>query len=174
MALEANEARLRTLVFVTAALVLIQTWLGMFVTLYADTPTPHHTDGANFVANSIFNVSWAITKGDASLVVHASLGVVLALVVLVVLEWARRLHDPSIFRWSAVGGCFVGAAALNGVCFLDFDGIDVTSVLMAVFALASVLCFLSIAFLLTVAASRGSDSEREYQATAMRTKRRLT
>lgn len=149
MAKATDATILRRLVFTTAALVLVQSWSGMFVSLYADSPVSRTTRGGNFASNSLANVAWAIGHGTISLVIHAAMGLALVILVVSVIERAARHRRRMVAFWSALGGCFVVAAGLNGVSFLDFDGLDITSLLMSVFAFASVLCYLAAAYLLT-------------------------
>ena len=80
-----------------AVLVVIQVAVGMVVNLYAPVPTHHpgsHT--ANYFSGSFHSVVWALGHGPVALVIHASLGLALVAVTLVVAARAVKLGPRSV------------------------------------------------------------------------------
>ena len=129
-------------------LVLVQSGLGMDVNLFVTVPAHHPgAHSANYFTGSLHSVGWAIGHGAAMLAVHATLG--LALVVFVVGTAVRAWQSGrrAIGGWSVLGGLFVIGAGFNGASFLDFAH-NISSLIMALLALAAVGCYATALFLL--------------------------
>ena len=129
-------------------LVLVQAGLGMVVNLYVKVPA-HHPGAhpANYFAGSLHSVAWAIAHGAATLAVHATLGLALVVFVVGTAVHALRSRRRGIGGWSVVGGLFVIGAGFNGASFLDFAH-NISSVIMALLALAAIGCYATALMLL--------------------------
>jgi hypothetical protein len=133
-----------------AVLVIVQSAIGMVVNLYVNIP-PHHSGAhpANFFTGSFQSLVWAVGHGTLALVVHAVLGLALVIMVISVAVRAVSLRRRSVTTWSILAALLVMGAGFNGTSFLDFN-LNVNSLLMALFALGSVLGYLAMMYLLSV------------------------
>ena len=131
-------------------LVLVQAGLGMAVNLYVTVPA-HHPGAhpANYFSGSLHSVGWAIAHGAATLAVHATLGLALVVFVIGTAVYALRCGRRAIGGWSVLAGLFVIGAGFNGASFLDFAH-NISSLIMALLALAAVGCYATALILLAV------------------------
>ena len=122
----------------------------LFRSLYVNIP-PHHSGAhpANFFTGSFHSLVWAIGHGTFALVVHAVLGLALVIMAITVAVRAISLRRRSLTIWSILAALFIIGAGFNGVSFLDFN-LNVNSLIMALLALSSVLCYLAMMYLLPV------------------------
>jgi hypothetical protein len=135
--------------FIMALLVLAQIAVGMVVNLYATIPTNHPgARSADYFAGSFRSVLWAISNSFPALVVHALVGLLLILIAIAVAVRAITLRTGRVALFLTVGASLVMGAAFNGASFLDFAGKNLNSVLMALFALGALGCYVAGLFLL--------------------------
>jgi hypothetical protein len=129
-------------------LVLVQAGLGMVVNLYVKVPT-HHPGArpANYFSGSLHSVAWAIAHGQATLAVHATVGLALVVFVVGTAVHAFRAGRRAIGGWSVLAGLFVIGADFNGASFLDFAH-NINSQIMALLALAAIGCYATALMLL--------------------------
>lgn len=126
-----------------ALLIVVQIAVGMVVNL--DVTVPAHHPGvhpASYFSGSFRSVAWALGHGAVALVIHTSLGLALVVVTLVI---AVRAVGQGLRRVSVtyvLGFLFVVGAAFNGASFLDFAGQNISSLIMALLALAALCCYL--------------------------------
>ncbi len=150
--------RVRTGYFVLLIVLLVQFVLGMAVNLFVTIPKDH--PGANppeYFSGVAQSVTWALLHGSPLLVLHAALGLLLAifsvnLLVQGIQSRSRRLLLPAIF--GAIG---VIVAGLNGGSFLNYNE-DFSSMIMAVAFAVAVVSYLAGLYL-----SPRSPSEWESQ-----------
>jgi len=129
-------------------LILVQSGVGMYVNLYVTIPADHPgAHPASYFGGSLRSVAWAIAHGQASLVIHAVLGLALAVAVAGVAGFALRLRPRAIGAWSVLAGLLVIGAGFNGASFLDFNK-NVSSLIMALLALGAVACYCAVLCLL--------------------------
>ena len=130
-----------------AVLVVIQVAVGMVVNLYAPVPTHHPgSHPANYFSGSFHSVVWALGHGPVALVIHASLSLALVAVTLVVAARAVKLGPRSVSVTCVLGFLFIVGAGFNGASFLDFAGQNISSLVMALLALAALCCYLLVLF----------------------------
>lgn len=143
-----NEVALRRMTLGAIAVVLVQAALGMGVNLYVAVPA-HHPGSrpSSYLAGSYHSVVWAIGSGAPALAVHAALGLALVVMVISVGVRAVALKRSGVAFWAVLGGLLVIGAGFNGASFLDFNN-DVSSLIMALLALASVGSYAVVLFLL--------------------------
>jgi hypothetical protein len=144
---------LRRMVLGTALVVLVQAGIGMIVNLYDVIPA-HHPGAhpSNYFTGSVRSVGWALSHGAAGLVIHAALGLVVAVFAITVAVRAVRIAYRAVTVWSILAAALVIGAGFNGASFLDFNN-DVSSLVMALLALGSVACYSIVLFLLPAPAS---------------------
>jgi hypothetical protein len=106
---------------------------------------------SNYVAGSYRSVMWAISSGFPALVLHSVLGLLLVVMAISVAAHAFSLYQPRVTTIAITGGLFVIGAAFNGASFLDFEGKNINSLLMALLALGALLCYVLIVYLLPAA-----------------------
>jgi hypothetical protein len=129
-------------------LVLVQAGIGMDVNLYVTVPSSHPgAHPSNYFAGSFHSVVWAIGHGTPALVVHASLGLALALLVIGVAGHALRLGRRAVGVWSVLAGLLVIGAGFNGASFLDFND-NISSLIMALLTLGALGCYSAALYLL--------------------------
>lgn len=129
-------------------LVLVQAGIGMDVNLYVTVPSSHPgAHPSNYFAGSFHSVVWAIGHGTPALVVHASLGLALALLVIGVAGHALRLGRRAVSVWSVLAGLLVIGAGFNGASFLDFND-NISSLIMALLTLGALGCYSAALYLL--------------------------
>jgi hypothetical protein len=129
-------------------LVLVQAGLGMGVNLYVTIPAGH--PGASphdYFSGSFHSVVWAIAHGAPALVIHASLGLALVVIVIGVAGHAVRLGRRAVGVLSVLAGLLVIGAGFNGASFLDFNN-NISSLLMALLTLAALACYSAVLWLL--------------------------
>lgn len=144
----AGVPAVRPLALGAAVLVVIQIAVGMVVNLYVTVPKRHPgSHPANYFAGSLHSLAWALGHGALGLVIHASLGLALVLVSLVIAVRAVLLGPRSASLACVLGFLFVVGAAFNGASFLDFAGQNISSLIMALLALAAVCCYLVVLYL---------------------------
>jgi hypothetical protein len=143
--------RLRRLVLGAAVAVLAQTGIGMVVNLYAKVPV-HHPGAhpSSYFAGSARSVVWAISHGAAALAIHATLGLVVVVLAIAVALSAVREANRALKIWLVLAAGLVIGAGFNGASFLDFNQ-NTSSLLMALLALGSVVCYAIALFLLVAA-----------------------
>jgi hypothetical protein len=142
--------RLRRMLLAVIALVLVQAGIGMYVNLFVTIPTRHPgARPSSYFAGSARSVAWAVAHGAPTLVVHAVLGLALAVLVIGVAVYAVRGGRRPVGAWSVLAGLLVIGAGFNGASFLDFNH-DISSLIMALLAFGAVTCY-SAALYLVVA-----------------------
>jgi hypothetical protein len=142
---------LRWLVFAAGLAVLAQTGVGMVVNLYARIPAHHPgVKPSNYFAGSARSVVWATSHGAASLAIHATLGLVVVVLAIVTAVSAVRGSNRALKIWLILAAGLVIGAGFNGASFLDFNQ-NTSSLLMALFALGSVVCYWIALYLLVAA-----------------------
>lgn len=142
------SAGLRRLALGAVVLVLVQAGIGMVVNL--DVTIPAHHPGArpaNYFSGSASSIGWAITHGAAALAIHATLGLAVAVLVIGVAVRSFAVASRPVRAWSVLAALLVIGAGFNGASFLDFNN-DVSSLIMAMLALAAVACYSVVLYLL--------------------------
>ena len=142
------SAGLRRLALGAVVLVLVQAGIGMVVNL--DVTIPAHHPGArpaNYFSGSASSIGWAITHGAAALAIHATLGLAVAVLVIGVAVRSFAVASRPVLAWSVLAALLVIGAGFNGASFLDFNN-DVSSLIMAMLALAAVACYSVVLYLL--------------------------
>lgn len=136
-----RRTSLRWKLLAAILLVLVQAGVGVAVNLYVTVPA-HHPGArpANYFTGSYHSLAWAIAHGAASLAVHATLGLVLVVLVTGVAVHALRAAPRAVGGWSVLGGLLVIGAGFNGASFLDFAN-NTSSLIMALLALAAIGCY---------------------------------
>ncbi|MGH8979830.1 MAG: hypothetical protein ACRDWE_02245 [Acidimicrobiales bacterium] len=128
--------------------VLAQSALGMGANLYVAVPVDHPgSHPGNYLTGSLHSVGWAITHGTGTLAVHTVLGLALVVMVIAVGVRALSLKRAGVAFWAVLGALFVIGAGFNGASFLDFND-NISSLIMALLALASIGCYAIVLFLL--------------------------
>ena len=155
---------LRWMLLAAVLLVVVQASIGMVVNLYVVVPS-HHPGAkpSNYFAGSFHSVVWAVGHGAAALAVHASLGIALVVFALGAAVHAIRAGRRAVATWSVLGGLFVIGAGFNGASFLDFNK-NISSLIMALLALAAIGSYVVAPFLLGQPAS--ADAARGRQSSA--------
>jgi len=144
--------RLRRRVLGSVVAVLAQTGIGMVVNLYTKIPADHPgANPSNYLAGSARSVGWAISHGTVALAIHATLGLVVVLLAIIVAVSALRGTSRALKIWLILAAGLVIGAGFNGASFLDFNQ-STSSLLMALLALGSVACYSIALFSLAVVA----------------------
>jgi hypothetical protein len=86
----------------------------------------------------------------ASLAIHATLGLVVVVLAIVTAVSAVRGSNRALKIWLILAAGLVIGAGFNGASFLDFNQ-NTSSLLMALFALGSVVCYWIALYLLVAA-----------------------
>jgi hypothetical protein len=139
--------RLRLQALGAVVMICVQAGLGMFVNLFVTIPR-HHSGSvpSEYFSGSFHSVTWAITHGAVALVLHAILGILLAIMVVGIVVRAMIIGHRAIATWSILGALFTVGAGFNGASFLDFNT-DVSSFVMVTLALAALLCYVIVIYL---------------------------
>jgi hypothetical protein len=152
-------AALRRMTLSAVCLILVQSGTGMVANLYVTVPVQH--SGANpsdYFTGSARSIAWSLSNGAAALVIHVILGFLLVVMVASTGFRVIKLRRQSINIWTILGTLFVIGAGFNGASFLDF-GNDISSLLMSLLALASILCYVVVLFLLSTLTSSTATTE---------------
>jgi hypothetical protein len=141
-------ARLRRPVLGAILAVLAQAGIGMVVNLYASIPAQHPgAHPSSYFTGSARSVVWAISHGALALAIHATLGIVVVVFAIAVALSAVRGSTRAVKIWLILAAGLVIGAGFNGASFLDFNH-DTSSLLMALLAFGSVVCYSISLFLL--------------------------
>ena len=136
------------MILTAIVLVLVQSGIGMDVNLFVAIPTQHPgARPSSYFSGSVRSVAWAVAHGAPALVIHAALGLALALLVIGVAVYALRLGHRPIGAWSVLAGLLVIGAGFNGASFLDFNN-NISSLIMALLAFSAVACYSAAIYLL--------------------------
>lgn len=154
---QGRSAALARMTFGAAILVVVQMAIGMAVNLYV-TVSPHHPGAkpANYFAGSLHSVAWAIGSGPVALAIHAALGLAVVLMSIAVAGRAVASRAGWVAFTSVLAAVLVIGAGFNGASFLDF-GYNVSSLIMALLALAALMCYLTSGYLLAWHAIQPAD-----------------
>ncbi len=131
----------RRTLLATGFLVLVQAGVGLVVNLYALYPAPRPGPRARtYLVRDYESLVRAVGHGTVALTVHAALGLALVLLSIVAAVHAVLLRRRAVAFWTVLGALLVIGAAVNGGSFLA-EGKIFNSLLMALFALGSEVCF---------------------------------
>jgi hypothetical protein len=132
------------------ALILIaQTGVGMVVNLYVTIPGRHPgAQPGSYFGGSLRGVAWAIGHGAPALAIHASLGLGIVAIALWLAIHAIGRRSGWVGATSVFAAFLVIGAGFNGASFLDFND-NVSSLLMALLALAALSCYVAALYLMT-------------------------
>lgn len=120
----------------------------MVVNLYASIPAQHPgAHPSSYFTGSARSVVWAISHGALALAIHATLGIVVVVFAIAVALSAVRGSTRAVKIWLILAAGLVIGAGFNGASFLDFNH-DTSSLLMALLAFGSVVCYSISLFLL--------------------------
>jgi hypothetical protein len=130
-------------------LLVVQSGIGMAANLYVIVPN-HHSGAhpSNYFSGSVNSIGWALSNSAAILVIHVIVGFALVLMVFNTVVRLAKLKRRSINTWAILGALFVIGAGFNGASFLDFND-NISSLLMALLAFASIICYVVVLFLLS-------------------------
>jgi len=123
----------------------------MYVNLYVTIPTNHpgaNPTFSNYLGGSSRSVAWALAHGAPTLIIHATLGLTLAVLVIGVAVYAVRLRRWVIGALSVIAGLLVIEAGFKGASFLDFQN-NSSSLIMALLAFGAIACYSAVLYLLT-------------------------
>jgi heme A synthase len=135
--------RLRWWLFAMAVLLIIQIAVGMVVNLFVTIPAHHPgADAGNYFTGSARSLAWALSSSPGALAVHASVGLVLIVGCVAVAIGAVRRAGRMVATLAVLAAGLVIGAAFNGASFLDFNH-DISSLIMALLALAALLCYVT-------------------------------
>ena len=142
--------RLRRAAFGMVFGLLIQFTAGMLVNLFTKIPDSHPgSDPPEYFTGAAQSVIWAITRsGLPALMFHATWGIFLMVVGVVVIVLARRIHRRAVTVLAVLGFLFVLGAGFNGASFLNYRQ-DFSSMIMATLFAFAVLSYASLLFLVS-------------------------
>jgi len=135
------EGILHTLSGITLLLLAAQFLIGMVVNLYVQIPSVHPgTRTSNYFQGVGQGVVWVLGQGSLSLVVHAALGLILALISIFLIGFAIAARKRVWIFLSVAGWIGIVGAGFNGVSFLNY-GHDFSSLLMSVGFLLAMISY---------------------------------
>jgi hypothetical protein len=149
----AGAARLRRGSLAVLVLLLIEFAIGMYVNLYVTIPGADHGGG----------LASAVANGPASLSLHATLGLLLALGALGVAVQAVLIRRPALVAASVAGLLAMSFASVAGTGFTS-TGDASASMAMATLTAVALLCYAANLYLISApgasrpAARAGQDS----------------
>jgi hypothetical protein len=136
-----RQYALRRLTLWNALLVILQVAVGMVVNLYVRVPAHHPgAQPPEYFSGSLRSVVWAISSGPPALAVHATLGLVVVAMALVLAVRAVANFGGWVAALSVLAAAMIIGAGFNGASFLDF-GAALSSLLMSLLALGSLACY---------------------------------
>ena len=141
--------RSRRLAFLILLLLGLQFILGIVANLYVEIPEAHPGSGAaNYFAGIFQGIGWAITQGTWSLQIHATLGLLLILLALLLIGLAYARRERVWMILSPIGAIGMIGAGFNGASFINY-GHDFSSLLMSVGFLLALVSYLMGLYLTT-------------------------
>lgn len=135
------------MLLVSLDIVLVQAGTGMAVNLYVSLSRRHPgSHPRDYFVGSLRSMRWALGHGAVALVVHASLGLALAVLALVGPIYAALRRRAAVALVAGVAGLLVIGAGFNGASYLDYND-TLSSLLMALLGFGAVGLY-SVALLL--------------------------
>jgi hypothetical protein len=138
-----TSPRLRGLTAVTLFILAVQFLLGMEVNLFVTIPTNHPGANPPEYFSGVFNsVAWAVTSSSSPfwLLLHASMGLVLAVLTIALLISAIVSRKGSWIAIAIVGLIGVVGAGFNGGSFLNYNE-DISSMLMSLGFILAIMTY---------------------------------
>ena len=149
------STRLTAQAMILAILLLVQFFVGMITNLYVTIPDNHPgTHTRDFFSGAPRAVGWAVSSGPAWLVVHASLGLALAVASIAFIVSAVRSRDRMWIWLSVAGSLLLIGAGFNGASFLVF-GHDFSSLIMSGLFALTLGCYLAGIYLAAMRTAAG-------------------
>lgn len=138
--------RLRRACLSLVLVLLAQFFVGMVTNLYVRV-SPRHpgAHAAEYFSGVLSGVGWAIGHGPAALVLHATLGLLLAGASLATLLITIRAGQRVEMVFAALGSAAVIGAGFNGASFLNY-GHNLSSLIMTGLALLAAAAYTAILY----------------------------
>ena len=135
-----SRSMLRTIAAITLLLLAIQFLIGMLVNLYVVVPSDHPGAGApEYFTGVAQAVAWALVNAPLALLLHASVGLLLFLASLLLIGLAIASRSRAWIVTSLLGLLGIMGAGFNGASFMNYGGLALSSLLMAIgFLLAAI------------------------------------
>ena len=105
--------RVRTFSFAQVLLLIVQTGLGIWVSIYCTLPA---SDQGKGLLSSFGN---AMSKGPASVATHAGFGMLVFINACLLIAFALTVRDTSVKLASAIGWLCIVGAAMSGASFVN-------------------------------------------------------
>lgn len=142
-----KSAALRTLAIIALILLAVQFMDGVVVNLFVQVPPTHPgANPANYFVGVVQAVEWAVIYAPLGLQIHVIAGLVLFLVAIILLIWAIVLRRGSWIAIAIIGLIGVIGAGFNGASFMNYGGLNLSSLLMSIgFLLAAIVYTIGIA-----------------------------
>jgi hypothetical protein len=138
-----TSPRLRGLTVVILFILAVQFLLGMAVNLFVTIPTNHPGANPPEYFSGVFNsVAWAVTSSSSPLwlLLHASMGLVLAVLTIALLISAIVSRKGSWIAVAIIGLIGVVGAGFNGGSFLNYNE-DISSMLMSLGFILAIMTY---------------------------------
>jgi hypothetical protein len=145
--------RSRLVAYLVLLLLGLQFLLGIVANLYVQIPDTHPGSGAeNYFVGVLQGIGWVITQGAWALQLHATLGLLLILLALLLTGLAFTRRERVWMILSPIGAIGMIGAGFNGASFINY-GHDFSSLLMSVGFLLALVSYL-VGLYLTAPAGR--------------------
>lgn len=142
--------RLLRVTLALCLLLLAQYVLGLVVNLFVTIPTSHPAaNSPDYFGALVPAVAWLISQGPVWAAVHASLGLALIVIAVVLAVASAFLHRPGYAATSIVGALAIIGAAFNGASFVIYNH-DFSSMIMGGVWAIALACYLLGLFLLAL------------------------
>lgn len=138
---------LRILAIIALILLAVQFMDGVVVNLFVQVPPVHPgVQPANYFVGVVQAVEWALIYSPLGLQIHVIAGLLLFIAAVILLICAIVLRRGSWITIAIIGLIGVIAAGFNGASFMNYGGLNLSSLLMSIgFLLAAIVYTIGIA-----------------------------
>ncbi len=137
-----TPSSLRVLDAILLVLLGAQFLIGMLVNLFVTVPSAHPgVNPSNYFVGVAQAVAWALFNAPWALLIHVVIGLLLFLLSIVLLVLAIASRRRAWITISILGLIGIMGAGFNGASFMNYGGLNISSLLMAVGFLLAAICY---------------------------------
>lgn len=137
-----TPSSLRVIDAILLVLLGAQFLFGMLINLFVTVPPVHPgVNPSNYFVGVAQAVAWALFNAQWQLLIHVVLGLLLFLLSIVLLVLAIVSRRGAWITISILGLIGIMGAGFNGASFMNYGGLGISSLLMAVGFLLAAICY---------------------------------
>jgi hypothetical protein len=137
-----TPSSLRVIDMILLILLAAQFLIGMLVNLFVQVPTAHPgANASNYFVGVAQDVAWALFNTQWELLIHVVVGLLLFILSIVLLVLAIISRRGKWITISILGLIGIMGAGFNGASFMNYGGLNISSLLMSIGFLLAAICY---------------------------------